>query len=642
MTKIIIPALIVFSMLLPQRLSAAMGEELLFMEVPMVVTASKKEEKIQDAPAVVTVITAKEIKDFGANTFYDILLRMPSIQPIGSHLYPRNAAVVRGDLVGHYDNHVLILINGRPFREDVTGGLNAAFYNMFPVEAIERIEFVHGPGSVLYGTNAFDGVINVITKKPAEDVEAEITAGAGSFGATIGKGNIGVSSDDLDLSANVNYFKDDGWEYEAITCSPVPGSDYDGSTEFGNDNISGLVFLRYKDFTFNCYLANLEQTNLGLVPMWQAVGTDGESWLTTNRRFADIGYTKQLSGDYTVQANITHNYYMFRSYSFSSAASSEGAYDVLEEVSLSGPLTEEANFLVGGVLTQLYSLDLNKAKIDEFDLNYYSGYMQLDYKPIDKLKLVTGAQYNKPEDIDGVTVPRIGAVYQLSDTFGTKVSYAEAFRSPWSVETRTYFPGVLVGNSSLEPEKVKTLDLQLLYNTSKYQSSLTLFKNSYEDLITRVAHPTIPATSSYDNEGTMDIQGVEIESKVSLLSNFYLEGSGTYQTEKDEKVLAPDYMLKAGVSYHTESGLTASIFDSYFGEPAENPGKVLNPEAEAVHMVSMNINYIVPSMESLSLNLFVQNALDQDYDYPEFSKNWVNTLPLEPGRAVYGTVSYAF
>jgi outer membrane receptor for ferrienterochelin and colicins len=101
-------------------------------------------------------------------------------------------------------------------------------------------------------------------------------------------------------------------------------------------------------------------------------------------------------------------------------------------------------------------------------------------------------------------------------------------------------------------------------------------------------------------------------------------------------------MVKAGVSYHTDFGLKAGIFDNYFGDPKKNTGKVLNPEAKAVHLVSVNLTYSIPTIKALELNLFVQNALDQEYYYPEFSKNWVNTLPLEPGRALYSTVSYKF
>jgi outer membrane receptor for ferrienterochelin and colicins len=617
-------------------------EDLLFLDMPMVITASKKKETIKEAPAVVTVITAEEIQDFGANTFYDVLQRMPSIQPVGTHLYPRNTAVIRGDLVGPYDNHVLILINGRPFRDGISGGLSASFYNSFPVEVIERIEYVRGPGAVLYGSDAFDGVINIITKKPAKEIEAEITTGAGSFNANTGKGTFGRNKGDLSLLANVNYLKNDGWDFKATSFFPATAARVDGETKYSDNNVSGSVFLQYKDFTFNCFLANLIQGNMGINPAWQGTGTEGRSWLTTYRRFADVGYGRDLTDNYRVQANVTYNYEVFEFYSLSSLSSSEGASDILGEISLSGSLGEKANFIIGSVMTNLRNEAIAKAKIVNFDKKNYAGYLQLDYKLVEKLKIVGGAQYNKPEDVDGVTVPRVGATYQFTDKIGTKVSYAEAFRSPWPVETLTNFPGVLVGNPALTPEKVKTIDVQFMYNTSKSQSSLTAFDNSYTDLITRVAHPTIANTSSYANVGKMGIQGVEIESKVSLTSSLYVEGSGTYQSERDNKILTPSLMFKAGFSYHTSFGLQAGIFDNYFGEPRKNTGSVLNPEAKAVHLMSVNLTYTIPALQALKFNVFVQNALDQAYYYPEFSKNWVNTLPLESGRAVSGSVTYKF
>jgi outer membrane receptor for ferrienterochelin and colicins len=616
------------------------AEELLWAEIPSVLTASKKQESIQEAPAIVTVITSEEIKDFGASTFYDVLQRLPSIQPVGTHLYPRNTAVIRGDLRGPYDNHVLILLNGRPFRDDISGGLNSSLYNSFPVEIIDRIEYVRGPGSVLYGSDAFDGVINIITKTPTKDTQAEVTAGAGSFGALIGKGTVGAKRAGLEVVATVNYFNDDGWDYSAVTFFPATGSTTSGSTQYSKSNTSGSVFLRYSGFTFHCYMAGLKLGNSGLVPVWESAGTDGQSWLELDRRFADIGYSKEFPGGRHLQANVTYNYCIFESYNRDALSSSEGAHDILGEVSFSGAILKKVNYLVGGVAANMQNESIDKAKIAGFNSDWYSAYTQVDCRPTDKLKLVGGAQYNKPEHVDGVVVPRIGGMYHFSDALGAKVSYAQAFRSPWPVETQTDFPGVLVGNPSLKPEMVTTTDAQLLYTTPTNQSSLSLFDASYADLITRVPHPEIANTSTYVNEEKMELQGVEAEAKVLLCAGVYVEGSATYQHEVDNKVLTPTWIVKAGASWNTGCGLKVSIFDNYFGEPEENAGKVLNPAATAVNLASVSLVYAVRTLRSLELSLFVQNALDADYYYPEFSKNWVNTVPLEPGRAVYGMVTY--
>jgi len=74
-------------------------------------------------------------------------------------------AGVRGDIQSQLSNHILVLLNGRPVRESLLGGLNFPFFSAFPVEMIERKELVRGPGSVLYGTNAYSGIVNVITRR---------------------------------------------------------------------------------------------------------------------------------------------------------------------------------------------------------------------------------------------------------------------------------------------------------------------------------------------------------------------------------------------------------------------------------------------------------------------------------------------
>jgi len=134
------------------------------------------------------------------------------------------------------DNHVLILINGRPARENIFGGLNNSIYKTFPVSQISRIEIVRGPGSVLYGTNAYAGVINIITRE-YEKPEGEVSLEYGSFDAkkveVSGAGRI----KDLELSAGLNYFRNNGWPFRAVDESGIAGS-----TSFDEDNL-GMTLL---------------------------------------------------------------------------------------------------------------------------------------------------------------------------------------------------------------------------------------------------------------------------------------------------------------------------------------------------------------------------------------------------------------
>jgi outer membrane receptor protein involved in Fe transport len=140
----------------------------------------------------------------------------------------------------------------------------------------------------------------------------------------------------------------------------------------------------------------------------------------------------------------------------------------------------------------------------------------------------------------------------------------------------------------------------------------------------------------------MNIVGIEIESKISQPHDLLLHVAGTYQDEEDEKVLCPHFTAKVGMGYDSPRGWRVGLFLNHFGEAEKNGGAIVNPEAAAVNLLSLNVSYAPSFLRGLELNAFVQNALDEPYHFPEFSKNWINTLPLEPGRAIYGTISYRF
>jgi outer membrane receptor for ferrienterochelin and colicin len=116
-----------------------------------ITVASKTEENISDAPGVISVITQDQLKRFGASTLGDILKRVPSFLGTTVYMTDRSVIASRGDQVMPSSSHILLLINGRPIREILEGGIKSEVYESFPVTVIERIEVIRGPGSVLYG-----------------------------------------------------------------------------------------------------------------------------------------------------------------------------------------------------------------------------------------------------------------------------------------------------------------------------------------------------------------------------------------------------------------------------------------------------------------------------------------------------------
>ncbi|MCK4752522.1 MAG: TonB-dependent receptor [Planctomycetes bacterium] len=143
-----------------------------------VVTASRKPQSINASPADISVITEKEILDSGAQTLAKLLKRLPGVY-VPTQGHGEESIYIRG-IGERYNDKTLLMIDGYPFRD--------VYYYTFPLNGtiplanIKRIEVVKGPGSSLYGSNAFAGVINIITKDPQDIKETEVLSGIGSRG----------------------------------------------------------------------------------------------------------------------------------------------------------------------------------------------------------------------------------------------------------------------------------------------------------------------------------------------------------------------------------------------------------------------------------------------------------------------------
>ena len=154
-------------------------EFLLFGQEKLVVTAARHEQKIGEAVATINVITNEEIKSSGYLTISDVLRSLPGldVRNAGTKFYlaPRGL----GNVITGATNRVLCLVDGRPINTPNHGSF---FPDLtLPLVNVERIEVIKGPGSAIYGANAFAGVINIITKTP-EDIDGlEFSASGGEF-----------------------------------------------------------------------------------------------------------------------------------------------------------------------------------------------------------------------------------------------------------------------------------------------------------------------------------------------------------------------------------------------------------------------------------------------------------------------------
>ncbi|HEV7426700.1 MAG TPA: TonB-dependent receptor plug domain-containing protein, partial [Thermoanaerobaculia bacterium] len=141
----------------------AIGEVTLFGEEQLKVEAATKTAiPISKAPSAVTVVTAKQIAESGARTVPDLLRLVAGVNVRWNPMV--QTIDIRGFGENPFSNRILLLIDGAPYNSGDTGGLPLSpAFDFFPVQNIKRVEVVRGPGSSLYGENAYWGVINIVT-----------------------------------------------------------------------------------------------------------------------------------------------------------------------------------------------------------------------------------------------------------------------------------------------------------------------------------------------------------------------------------------------------------------------------------------------------------------------------------------------
>src|SRR5262249_31775253 len=156
-------------------------EQLMKLEVPIVEAASKYKQKITEAPSSVTVIHSEEGQRYGYRTLANVLDSVRGFYVSYDRTY--SFLGVRGFNPADYNSRVLLMIDGHRINNSLSDGASIGTEFLLDVDLIDRVEIIRGPGSSLYGNNAFLGVINVITRRGSamNGVGGELSGEIASF-----------------------------------------------------------------------------------------------------------------------------------------------------------------------------------------------------------------------------------------------------------------------------------------------------------------------------------------------------------------------------------------------------------------------------------------------------------------------------
>ena len=567
-------------------------EEILWLkEETYVTTATKTREKISKSGASVSIITKDDLKKMGARNLMDTLKRLPgfSIQETSIGI---PAIEVRGALTSDSEK-VLFMIDGHSVNNNLVNGGATWTYNDFSIDDVKQIEVVRGPGSALYGANAFVAVINIITET-ADDISG-LEATLGSESDTTRKLNLqyGAELNNIQFAANLNILESNGTHQYV---------ENDGSSNSGYTN----DWQERYDFSFNIqsehfklYGKYIDRRSGPFIGIGNAL--NDESTQDYTEYFLDLSYQNQLSSQISFSSRIyvdefkTKNYWeilpegVFPGYPDGLLGSPTVKNQKTgTEVQLDFQLTDNHKLLTGIQFEHQSQYDVTHTA--NFDPNTFaplpsysdisdtgnwnasqnrdiSAFFFQDIWDITKqLRLIAGYRYDNYSDFGNSTNPRASITWEFIDNFNISAAYGKAFRAPNFAELYNINNPSIIGNPDLDPETTETYEVSLNGQFNKRnQFKVTSFRNHISNLIER------DSANTFQNTGKLSVNGVELELSSRLSDGSSFDINYTYQFAENEQTNEiqhhiPMHKANAGFNYRYSQFVTAYLGAVYSGK----------------------------------------------------------------------------
>lgn len=488
-------------------------------------SASKFEQKLIDAPASVSIVTAEDIKKYGYRNLAEILRSVRGL--FGN--YDRNYSYLgmRGfSLPGDYNSRIVLLVDGHRMNDRVYD--YAQIGNDFPVDVdlIDRVEVIRGSSSSLYGTNALLGVVNIRTKTADSMKGLELSGEGGRFSTY--KGRLSYANrfeNGLEVLGSVNRYGsqgDDRLFYKEFN---------DSSHNFGiAENLDGESYgsffgkLSYRDFSLEGGF--IERKKDIPTASWGTL-FDRRSNTIDKRGFLDLKFQRDLPFEIGLMTRAYYDYYDYRgNYIYDYAAPGDPPFIVTNkdlgnaqwlggELQLSKTFFGNHRFVFGGEYK--YGLRENQKNydialyLDDRRQSYnWALYLQDEFTLFKGLRVNAGIRYDRYSALGGIWNPRVALIYQPLDKTTLKLLYGHAFRAPNAYELYWFSPATKA-NPGLEFEKFRGVEFVVQqYLGLNLWGTVDLYYQRVNGVITQQTDPA-DGLLVYENTDSVEGKGIEFE-----------------------------------------------------------------------------------------------------------------------------------
>ena len=584
---------------------------------PLVVTASRSEHSLADAPASVSVITAEQIKARGAGNLLEALRGVPGLSLNGRQVGGRKTLSIRGA----EDRHTLVLIDGRRISStDDTIGHSDYQYGWVAMEQIERIEVVRGPMSALYGSEAVGGVINIITRKGGQQwhggasVRGELGEGPAGDGHQMSASASGPLGEWFDLALGV----------EDRRRAPTPRPENKATSDIeGQDRQSGNLRLGFTP-------SEGQRLQLDMLRSEETRRRHEQNTRLPARPYYLDTYDLQRRQDaLTWQADWS----LLRSELRYSEAEFEVNNKRSNNIAPTRPQRLEDRVWDGNLAFALgdsHSLPLGAERREEFLENagltggsdsalHKALYVQDEIALADDWALTLGTRLDHHAIFGSESSPRAYLVWRASPELTIKGGYGEAFRAPTLKQISPNYvgaegPHTFLGNADIQPETSRSWEIGADWRDEQSAYTATLFRSEIKDLIyynllRRVGPRSI---YQYDNISEARIDGLEVALRRALGGGFSLASSMTWldarDRDSDDKLTGrPEFSATPSLAWQ-QGAWGAELEWQYIGQQTLQNAAGQLKRAPAYSLVNLSGSYRVD--EHLTLRAGLNNAGD--------------------------------
>ncbi len=458
-------------------------EDLMNLEVTSV---SKRGEPLSDAAASVYVITREEILNSGARSLPDILRLAPNLQV--AQITSSSFAITARGFNGPAASKLLVLIDGRSVYTPYHSGVSWDVQDVLP-EDIERIEVISGPGATLWGANAVNGVINIITRKAGDTQDGSLRLGGGNLEQ---RGSIqygGQAGSDLAYRAYV-----DSFHYgDDLTAAGMNAQDAWQKSQ-GGFRLDWMPAGDMVTLQGDLYRGSEQELQSA------DDGVSGHNLLTRwNHAFSEASSLQ-------VQA-----YYDYTRTSIPVVGSDDlNTYDLDVQHAFTWG-SRQSIVWGGGVRTEEDNFSVFSPR--ERTLNYSNAFLQDTISLSRTLKLIVGTKYEHDAYTAGEPLPDARLSWKVSDSNLLWVAVSQAVRAPSRVDRDLFEevgPVVLLRGGDFQDEKLTAYELGYRAQPSAKSSlSISTFYNVYSDLRSVQYSPVTAFPLMFANGMSGDTDGLE-------------------------------------------------------------------------------------------------------------------------------------